>query len=81
MSIRVQLNGTLRIDHHFVTMKAVLFASLVASAAAFTPAQQSRAATSLNEFCNGYEGGDSVEPMWIGETGAKNFDPAGFCEV
>ena len=62
-------------------MKAVLFASLVASATAFAPAQTSRAATSLNDFCNGYAGGDSVEPMFIGETGSANFDPAGFCEV
>ena len=63
-------------------MKAVLFASLVASAAAFAPASEGRVSTSLNEeFCRGYVGGESVEPMWIGETGSKNFDPAGFCEV
>ena len=64
-------------------MKAVLFASLVASASAFAPAQQqSRTATDLNaDFCRGYAGGDSVEPMFIGESGSKNFDPAGFCEV
>ena len=62
-------------------MKSVVLASLIASAAAFAPAQQSRASTSLNEFCNGYVGGESVEPMFIGETGSKNFDPANFCEV
>lgn len=63
-------------------MKTAIFASLLASAAAFAPAQQSaRVASSLNDFCNGYAGGDSVEPMFIGENGSKNFDPAGFCEV
>lgn len=63
------------------TMKSVVFASILASAAAFAPAQQSRASTSLNEFCRGYVGGESVEPMFIGATGSKNFDPAGLAEV
>lgn len=62
-------------------MKSIVFASLLASAAAFAPVQQSRASTSLNEFCNGYVGGESVEPMFVGKTGSKNFDPAGFTEV
>ena len=62
-------------------MKSFVLASLLASAAAFTPASQQRASTSLNEFCNGYVGGDSVEPMFIGETGSKNFDPVGFTTV
>lgn len=62
-------------------MKSFVLASLLASAAAFAPAQQSRASTSLNEFCNGYVGGESVEPMFIGETGSKNFDPLGFTTV
>mmetsp|Transcript_7200 Transcript_7200/g.9349 ORF Transcript_7200/g.9349 Transcript_7200/m.9349 type:complete len:202 (+) Transcript_7200:84-689(+) len=61
-------------------MKSTIIASLIASAAAFAPAQQSRSASALNEFCNGYVGGSSVEPMFIGKTGSKNFDPAGFCE-
>lgn len=62
-------------------MKNVVLASVIASAAAFAPSQQSRASTSLNEFAKGYVGGDNVEPMFIGETGSKNFDPAGFTEV
>lgn len=63
-------------------MKTCVLASLLASAAAFAPQKSSPASTtSLNEFCNGYVGGDSVEPMWIGETGSKNFDPLGFTEV
>ena len=62
-------------------MKSFVLASVVASAAAFAPVEQSRASTSLNEFCNGYVGGESVEPMWVGETGSKNFDPLGFTEV
>lgn len=59
-------------------MKSFVFASLAASAAAFAPASQSRSSTSLNEFCKGYVGGANVEPMFVGETGSKNFDPAGF---
>ena len=62
-------------------MKTAILASVVASAAAFAPTQQSRASTSLNAFANGYVGGDNVEPMFIGKTGSKNFDPAGFSEV
>lgn len=62
-------------------MKAVVLACLVAVSAAFAPAQQSRASFSLNEFCNGYVGGEGPEPMFIGAEGSKNFDPAGFCEV
>lgn len=62
-------------------MKSFVLASLLASATAFAPVSQQRATTSLNEFCNGYAGGDSVEPMFIGETGSKNFDPLGFTTV
>jgi len=63
-------------------MKAVLFASLAASAVAFAPAQQaSVSAVQLNEFANGYVGGEGPEPMFIGAEGSKNFDPAGFAEV
>ena len=69
------------LSHVVLKMKSFVLASLLASAAAFAPATQQRASTSLNEFCNGYVGGDSVEPMFIGETGSKNFDPAGFTTV
>jgi hypothetical protein len=63
-------------------MKNVILVSLLASATAFAPtSQQQRTSTSLNEFCRGYVGGDSVEPMFIGETGSKNFDPAGLTTV
>jgi len=64
-----------------ITMKSVIIASLLASACAFAPASVSRTSTSLNEFANGYVGGEGPEPMFIGETGSKNFDPFGFCEV
>jgi hypothetical protein len=63
-------------------MKAVLFASLAATAAAFAP--QSAVVTSkvvLNDFANGYVGGEGPEPMFVGADGSKNFDPAGFAEV
>jgi hypothetical protein len=64
-------------------MKSFVLASLIASAAAFSPATtSSRTTTSLNaEFCKGYVGGESVEPMFVGETGSANFDPLGFSEV
>jgi hypothetical protein len=63
-------------------MKNLILASILASAAAFAPAShQQRTSTSLNEFCRGYVGGESVEPMFIGATGSKNFDPAGLSTV
>jgi hypothetical protein len=65
-------------------MKSALIYSLAAAstAAAFAPAQQaSRSSTALNEFCRGYVGGESVEPMFVGDTGSKNFDPLKFSEV
>jgi hypothetical protein len=66
------------------TMKSVVFASLVASAAAFAPPQHSSrssstTSTSLNEFVRGYVGADNVEPMLFGSS--KNFDPLGLAEV
>jgi hypothetical protein len=66
-------------------MKSIIFASLLTSAAAFAPASSSTTrtatATALNEeFCRGYVGGESVEPMFIGKTGSKNFDPLGLTE-
>jgi hypothetical protein len=64
-------------------MKSVLLYSVAATttAAAFAPQSQQRAGTALNEFCRGYVGGESVEPMFIGETGSKNFDPLNLSEV
>ena len=65
-----------------IAMKSVVVASLVASTAAFAPpSQQSRVSTELNEFCKGYVGGESVEPMFVGDTGSKNFDPLGLTTV
>jgi hypothetical protein len=71
------------VNQSIATMKsAAVLASLVASAAAFAPASTTvRSSTSLKEFAKGYLGGDGPEPMFIGATGSKNFDPAGFCEV
>jgi hypothetical protein len=63
-------------------MKFVILASILASAAAFAPASSVQgSSTSLNAFAKNYPGADGPEPMFIGETGSKNFDPAGFCEV
>lgn len=58
----------------------LITAALVASASAFAPAQQAQvSSTSLNEFANGYVGGEGPEPMIMGGT-SKNWDPAGFAE-
>lgn len=54
-------------------------AAFVASASAFAPAKSTRASTSLNEFANGYVGGESVEPMLVGSS--ANYDPLGLTEV
>jgi hypothetical protein len=63
-------------------MKFALLASLLASAAAFAPAPEAgRSATALNEFAKGLVGGENVEPMFIGKTGSRNFDPLGLTEV
>jgi hypothetical protein len=55
-------------------------AAFVASASAFAPAKQGRVSTELNEFCRGYVGGESVEPMLFGLE-SKNFDPLKLSEV
>ena len=62
-------------------MKAVILSTLLATAVAFAPQQQARTSTSLNEFVRGYVGGEGPEPMFVGETGSKNFDPAGLATV
>ncbi|KAL7580762.1 hypothetical protein ACA910_001043 [Epithemia clementina (nom. ined.)] len=63
-------------------MKSIVaVASLFTTALAFAPAQQGTTTSlALKDFCNGYAGGDSVEPMFVGETGSKNFDPLGLTE-
>jgi len=63
-------------------VKSLLIASaLVASSVtAFAPAPAAKVTTSLNEFANGYVGGESVEPMLMGLE-SKNFDPFNFNEV
>ena len=62
-------------------VKSLLITSaLLASASAFAPAKTARTASSLNEFANGYVGGEGPEPMLIGGD-SKNWDPVGFTEV
>jgi hypothetical protein len=68
-------------------MKTTLLACVVSTAVAFTPSSSyhvpavATTSTALNEFCNGYIGSDGPEPMFVGATGSKNFDPAGLTEV
>jgi hypothetical protein len=65
-------------------MKAIIFSTLVATVVAFAPQQLQvgvTSSTSLNEFVKGYVGGEGPEPMYIGESGSKNFDPAGLATV
>jgi len=47
---------------------------------AIPPEETPAAKSASGEFCLGYVGGESVEPMFIGKTGSKNFDPFGFTE-
>ena len=56
-------------------------AALVASASAFAPAaKEATRPSSLNEFANGYVGGEGPEPMiWGGN--AVEWDPLGLAEV
>jgi hypothetical protein len=62
---------------------------LAATATAFAPSQQQlllqqqqqQQTVSLSAFAKGYVGGDGPEPMFIGKTGSKDFDPLGFTEV
>jgi hypothetical protein len=62
---------------------------LAATATAFAPSQQQQqlqqhqqqTVSSLSAFAKGYVGGDGPEPMFIGKSGSKNFDPLGFTEV
>jgi len=59
----------------------LIAASLVGSVSCFAPASQTRSSTSINEFANGYVGGEGPEPIIIGNDGtANNFDPIGFAE-
>ena len=61
-------------------------ASLVASASAFAPTTTTSSTTSstsrLNEFANGYVGGEGPEPIpFSSQQSSVNWDPAGFTEV
>jgi hypothetical protein len=62
-------------------MKLIL-ASLVASAAAFAPAQQGASSSALKEFANGMVGSEGPEPMPFtsGSRTSVDFDPCGFAE-
>ena len=66
-------------------MKSVILSTLLTSVVvAFAPSQQTTSRTSsssLNEFVKGYVGGEGPEPMFIGATGSKNFDPLGLSTV
>mmetsp|Transcript_5563 Transcript_5563/g.13421 ORF Transcript_5563/g.13421 Transcript_5563/m.13421 type:complete len:80 (+) Transcript_5563:79-318(+) len=70
-----------------MTMKTACIlaaASLVASASAFAPSTQTATttSTSLNEFANGYVGGEGPEPIpFSSQQSSVNWDPAGFAEV
>lgn len=56
-------------------------AALAGSANAFAPSANSKASTALNEFANGYVGGEGPEPVpFSTQTSSVNWDPAGFTE-
>lgn len=57
-------------------------AAVAGSASAFAPSASSKASTSLNEFANGYVGGEGPEPVpFSTQKSSVNWDPAGFAEV
>ena len=63
-------------------MKVILVSALAGVAAAFSPSTKSvKKATSLNEFANGYVGGEGPEPIPLLRSNSVNFDPCGFAEV
>jgi light-harvesting complex I chlorophyll a/b binding protein 4 len=63
-------------------MKTCILASLMASAAAFAPAQQGASSSALKEFANGMVGSEGPEPMPFtsGSRTSVEFDPCGFAE-
>ena len=57
-------------------------AALASSASAFAPAPSVKSSTTLNEFANGYVGGEGPEPIPFSSQGSSvNWDPCGFAEV
>ena len=57
-------------------------AAIAGSASAFAPQASVRSSTSLNEFANGYVGGEGPEPIpFSSQKSSVNWDPAGFTEV
>lgn len=57
-------------------------AALASSASAFAPVASVKSSTSLNEFANGYVGGEGPEPIPFSSQGSSvNWDPCGFAEV
>lgn len=63
-------------------MKVILVSALAGVAAAFSPSTKPvQKATSLNEFANGYVGGEGPEPIPLLRSNSVNFDPCGFAEV
>mmetsp|Transcript_28380 Transcript_28380/g.42909 ORF Transcript_28380/g.42909 Transcript_28380/m.42909 type:complete len:204 (-) Transcript_28380:3821-4432(-) len=62
-------------------MKVILVSALAGVAAAFSPSTKPvQKATSLNEFANGYVGGEGPEPIPLLRSNSVNFDPCGFAE-
>ena len=67
-----------------ITMTKFLLtiAALAGSATAFAPSSSVKLSTSLNEFANGYVGGEGPEPIPFSSQGSSvNWDPCGFAEV
>lgn len=65
-------------------MNKLLFtvAALAGSASAFAPAASGKVSTAVNEFANGYVGGEGPEPIpFSSQSSSVNWDPAGFAEV
>jgi hypothetical protein len=65
-----------------MTKFLLTIAALAGSAGAFAPASSVKSTVSLNEFANGYVGGEGPEPIPFSSQGSSvNWDPCGFAEV
>ena len=60
----------------------LVVAAIAGSVSAFSPAPVAKSSSALNEFCNGYVGGEGPEPIPFSlQQSSVNWDPCGFAEV
>lgn len=65
-----------------MTKFLLTIAVFAGSAKAFAPTTSVKSSTALNEFANGYVGGEGPEPIpFSSQPSSVNWDPAGFNDV